>query len=217
MALVSHPTSAPWWIHEWIARAPLGSGFTVALDTLTVVLCGERLSYEERADLYSCAKEAQLEHVAFLFRDQPPSSEAFDPERPLDPYGRPLTLGERKTLARGTRREILEKLVRDPHPDVVELLLANPRVTEREVLRITTRRPVSAQTLVRVVLNERYRPRPAIRKSLCMNPYLPVPVAARLMTTLPDRDLRLVCGELKLSAQLRLHARSLLELRHDAL
>ena len=41
---------------------------------------------------------------------------------------RPLTLGERKSLARQPSRAALARLLRDPHPAVVELLLDNSAI-----------------------------------------------------------------------------------------
>lgn len=215
--LATESQSAHAWLHHWILRARRGgAGFTVALDAAAMVLTrSDLLGYEQRSDMYQAAKSAELEHVAFLLLEETAADESFEPERPLDPRGRPLTLGERKSLARGSRRDLLEKLLADPHPAVVEILLGNPMLTERDVLTITSRRPISGLTLLRVVSSEKFRPRPAVRRSLCLNPNLPVLVAARLMTTLGDRDLREIGGDRNLSAHLRLHAKRLLDLRDE--
>jgi len=187
--------------------------FATTLDALTVILSCGGLGYEDRAALYASAKEAKLDHVAFLFLEHTPTDEGFPPERPIVPGGKPLSLGERKAIARTGRRELLEKLVADPHPHVVEVLLQNPRLTEPDVLRITSRRPISEATLDRVIRNDRFRPRPAVRRSLCLNPHLPVPLAARLMTMLAERDLRSIGSDASRSALLRLPAKSILDLR----
>ena len=191
-----------------------GPGITIALDALAVVLTREGdIDYQSRARLYGAAKSSELDHVSFLLLETAPTEEEFEAERPLDPRGRPLSLGERKSLARGSRRDILLKLVADPHPDVVEILLGNPQLTERDVLAISSRRPVSPLTLEQIVFSEKFRPRHPVRRSLCLNPNLPVPIAARLMTTLRDRDLRDMGADRNLAAELRLHARTLLGLR----
>jgi hypothetical protein len=215
---VDSPEGAPWWIHEWLVRSGTGDpSVHVALDTLAMVLSRPGLlDYQSRAQLYSSAKSAQLDHVAFLLLEDPPAVEReHEPERSLDPSSRPLTLGERKSLARGSQRDIIDKLATDPHPDVVAILLENPKLTEREVLRITSRRPVDPDTLMHVVMSERFRPRHAVRRSLCLNPHTPVMVAVRLMSTLRARDLRELGADRKLAAQLRLHAKALLDLRTE--
>src|ERR1700722_10918407 len=56
-------------------------------------------------------------------------------------YGRPLTLGERKSLAKKTDRNLLERLLGDPHPDVIRGVLRNPRLTEDDVVRFVARVP----------------------------------------------------------------------------
>jgi len=215
--LASETTEAPTWIHQWLVHLRrTGPEVETALDTLAVVLTrDDGVGYEVRMRLYQEAKAAELDHVAFLLLEHVAEEEEFEAERPLDPRGRPLTLGERKSMARGSRRDILQKLVADPHPSVVEILLGNPRLTERDVLAISSRRPVSPATLMQVVRSERFRPRHAVRRSLCLNPHLPVPVASRLMMTLRDRDLRDIGADRNLPAEVRLYSRTLLTLRTD--
>ena len=62
--------------------------------------------------------------------------------------GRPLTLGERKSLARRPDRAMLDRLLHDPHPDVIRRLLRNPRLTEDDVVRLAARRPGRPEVLV---------------------------------------------------------------------
>jgi hypothetical protein len=54
-------------------------------------------------------------------------------ERAAEQNGRPLTLGERKALARRPDRDTMQRLLRDPHPDVIRRCLRNPYVTEPDV------------------------------------------------------------------------------------
>ena len=56
--------------------------------------------------------------------------------------GRPLTLGERKSLARRPDRDLIARVMRDPNPDVIRILLNNPGLTESDVVRVCARRPV---------------------------------------------------------------------------
>lgn len=207
--------AAAFWIHEWMMEVPRGQlAPMAALDALAVVLTrpGD-IDYELRAALYAAAKQEELEHVAFLLLEPVAEEREFDSERPLDPRGRPLTLGERKALARAPRRDLLQKLVADPHPAVVEILLLNPKLTERDVLTITSRRPIARDTLLCVVLSERFRPRHRVRRSLCLNPALPAPVAARLSATLRQKDLQDIRSDGNLPEALRDQAGRLLELR----
>jgi len=66
---------------------------------------------------------------------------------PRTGVGRPLTLGERKSLARRSSRFALDRLLRDPHPDVIRNVLVNPRLTEDDVVRLAARRPAFPDVL----------------------------------------------------------------------
>lgn len=106
--------------------------------------------------------------------------------------GRPLTLGERKSLARGTDRTMLERLLCDPHPDVIRRLLANPKLTEDDVLRLAARRPCRPDVLLEIVRAPRWAHRPRIRMALVLNPDTPLEIAAPIVGLLMRHELRLV-------------------------
>lgn len=133
--------------------------------------------------------------------------------RPLTPRGRPLTLGERKSLARSHDREALLALLRDPHPAVIDILLGNPHLTEHDVLTIASRRPSLPESLELVAASDRWIARYRIKRALALNPYTPLPCATRLVTALREGDLRDIAGDAQLHAGLREHARALLSRR----
>src|SRR6185369_13973739 len=87
-------------------------------------------------------------------------------------------------------RQQIERLLRDPDPAVVENLLNNPVMTEREVLRVASRRPVHPEVLLRVFANRKWAMRYRVRKALVYNPYTPTQVALSLVTFLQTTDLR---------------------------
>lgn len=184
-------------------------------DTLTATLTDtELLTYDTRANLYVSAKAAGHTALARLLFTASPTGDNDDdlpPERPIIPRGKPLTLGERKSLARGHRRELLQHLLRDPHPDVVTILLDNPHITEADVLVIATRRMPRPGALVAVARNHRWRIRYNVRRALVLNPHTPALEALRLATTLRPADLRMVADDPNLAAPLRQQARELLE------
>ena len=70
---------------------------------------------------------------------------------------RDLTLGERRTLARSADRNVLTRLLTDPDPGVISILLGNPKVLERDVLRIASGQPNLAE-----VLSEVFAKRPLV-------------------------------------------------------
>jgi len=185
-------------------------------DTLTATLTDtELLSYDMRASLYASAKAAGHPTLArLMFTTSPSGEEQSDElaaERPIVPRGKPLTLGERKSLARGHRRQMLQHLLRDPHPDVVTILLDNPHITEADVLVIATRRTPRPAALIAVARNHRWRARYNVRRALVLNPHTPPLEALRLATTLRPMDLRIVAEDPNLAPALRQQARELLQ------
>ncbi len=115
-----------------------------------------------------------------------------DEEHRVPDYGRgrPLTLGERKSLARKPDRRMFDRVLRDPHPDVIALLLQNPRLTEPDVVRLCTRRPGVPEVLARFFASPRWSLRPAVRRALAMNPTAPTSVVAAVLPLLTPEELK---------------------------
>lgn len=176
------------------------------------------LDYPARQALYVAARERGAGAVARLLLDASPSTaepatiaKQLKPERPLKSQGRPLTLGERKSLARNGRRDLLMHLLRDPHPDVVRILLDNPRLTERDAVMLAAARPAVPDALMAVADHRRWSTRHMVRRALVFNPHTPVHVAMRLATTLGTADWREIAADTHLSDTLRTHVAELLQ------
>jgi hypothetical protein len=117
--------------------------------------------------------------------------------------GRTLTLGERKSLARKPDRAMTERLLRDPHPDVIRRLLANPKLTEDDVLTLAVRRPCQPEVLSEIARSPRWTHRPRIRMALILNPDTPMDVSAPLVGLLVRQELHLVATSTKVAPALR--------------
>jgi hypothetical protein len=125
--------------------------------------------------------------------------------------GRPLTLGERRALARKPARATLAKLLADPHPMVVRLVLANPRLTEDDVVRMAARRPATvdaAREIVRV-----WSRAARVRMAILLNPGSPPAVSIPLLYLLTRQELGEVEQAADIPAVVRATARELVELR----
>jgi hypothetical protein len=117
--------------------------------------------------------------------------------------GRTLTLGERKSLARRPDRETVEKLVRDPHPEVIRKLLANPRLTEDDVVRLVSKRPSRADILTAIARSPKWVRRTRVRLSLLLHPDLPSELASPIIGLLVRQELRLVAQSTHVPAPVR--------------
>ena len=136
--------------------------------------------------------EPDLQRAVHGDRLDAPAS-ALDPtdERLVPDYGRGrvLTLGERKSLARRPDRRLIDRVLRDPHPDVIEMLLMNPRLTEPDVVRLCARRPNAPEILLRVFRSPRWAIRPKVRAALALNPSTPPAIAEAVVPLLAPEDL----------------------------
>ncbi len=124
--------------------------------------------------------------------------------------GRTVTLGERKSLARSNDRNLLARVLRDPHPHVIRILLGNPTLTETDVVRLCARRPVSTEVLREVFRSARWIVRYHVKVALALNPYTPLDVALQLTPQLQGPDLRRMLAADELGPERREACRRLL-------
>ncbi|MHB8417466.1 MAG: hypothetical protein ACYDCL_05285 [Myxococcales bacterium] len=144
------------------------------------------IPYEQLAEIYREARERDLLAAALLLAPLP---------HRVAPRGNPssarageLSLGHRRALARTISPTVLDRLAADADAGVVRELLRNPRLTEREVLRLATRRP-ARQDVLEVIATSRFAQRTAVRTALARNPYCPPSLALKLLAHLPGRAL----------------------------
>ena len=77
-----------------------------------------------------------------------------------------LTLGERRALARRPTPKGIEKLLSDSDPLVVKHLLNNPRLTEREALKVASHPSQTPLTLFQLFTHPKWGKRPSIRLAI---------------------------------------------------
>ncbi len=206
------------WVQAFaaiIARAhQVDDGDALAtVETLTHAAAEPTLPYALRQRLYQAAIERDLPAIARLFFVASPPSQLprhlqkqLGPERALRPADKPLTLGERKSLARTHRRDKLLLMISDPHPQVVTILLDNPHVTESDVVKMASARPAVPEALAKIAAHPRWSVRHQIKRSLVLNPSTPLADAIRIATTLRMTELAELAGDHSLPEQLRRHA-----------
>jgi hypothetical protein len=185
-------------VHSLGRRA--GPPFNVALLSLVALISGEQLEYELRASLYAAAKEAGLEALLALFYSS--RQEGAESLRQSE-VQRELTLGHRKWMARGSRREVLDRLLHDPEPEVVPILLGNPRIVERDVVLLAARRPARLEVQWQIFESPKWIARYAVKRALVLNPWTPTELAIRLLAFLNAQDLALVVSSPSLPEAVR--------------
>ncbi|MEM9190348.1 MAG: hypothetical protein AAGF12_14280 [Myxococcota bacterium] len=156
----------------------------------------------------AAANRGQAEVLQLLQRPDPENAPVRKtPER----GGRPLTLGERKALARRNDRDLIARALRDPHPDVIAILLGNPTVTEDDIVRMCARRPLEEATVRVVFRHTKWIVRYRVRRALALNPNTPLDVSLPLAPQLTASDRRLVASSEELASELRAACRTSLQ------
>lgn len=187
------------------------------VETITHAAAEPTLPYATRQALYAAAASHNLPAIARLFLVASPQADLphqlkkqLGPERPLRPNDRPLTLGERKALARTHRRDKLLMMIRDPHPDVVTIVLGNPHVTEQDVVKMASARPAVPESLAKIAAHAKWSVRHPVKRALVLNPSTPLADAIRIATTLRNPELGEIANDASLPEPLRQHASEML-------
>ncbi len=135
-----------------------------------------------------------------------------DEQFKVPPYNatRPLSLGERRSLASQPNRRLIGLAVLDPHPMVIEKLLINPKLKEDDVITMATRRPAPASALVKIAQSQRWRPSRRVAQALIYNPALPDGAALTLLPSLTTHKVTEIARDTTFSDLIRQAAVALL-------
>ncbi len=153
----------------------------------------------------------EMDDLANMLRRIPPRRLAED--HPEDVYiDRELseqTLGMRKTLGRIGDRDLVNRLLHDQDPKVVEQILTNPTLTEDQVVKIAAKRPTSSEVLRIISRSQRWIRSYRVRKSLVFNPYTPTEISINLLQLLMTQDVFEISNDGSLHSDLRMAAKRL--------
>jgi hypothetical protein len=212
---------AVWWIDQLIrgalwGRSPEIDAMLACADWLVRLRIDD--DYSRLQKLYEAAAHSEREGVLMLLRDPPPhralEKGAQLPEVRL-PLDRDITLGERRSLARGRDRRVLDRLLMDPNPLVIRNLLNNPNLRLENVLTVAARRPTTVDLTMEVALNTRWFKLQKVREALVQNPYSATGLALRLLPTLRIHTLRRIRNAGDLHPAVHETARMLVDLREQ--
>lgn len=161
---------------------------------------------------------ALLPLCRLLRRPPPPRGEPTEEDTPPARVatardGRPLTLGERRALARRPSRAALDRVLLDPHPMVVRNVLGNPRLTEDDVLRLVARRPAVASAIAEVARHPSWSQRGRLRMAILQNPGTPPDISLPLVRLLVRPELLRLLHSPDVPRVVRAAAKEMLERR----
>ena len=164
-------------------------------------------------ELGALAVTAGDEFVARLFERKQANEVMSNPANALPHAVAEIPLGIRRALAKGTDSDLLERLLRDADPVVIEHLLDNPRITEDIVVRIAARRPIAAKTLDCIQQSRRFGHQQRVQIAIARNPYCPTRLAIQLLGVLPKDQVRAIASDGTVHELTQRHAREELERR----
>ncbi len=177
------------FLHLLTMRSAVFAEYRIALIAFQdLTTATQPIDYESSRELYKLAGERAYKHVQRLLLSVPPKRQNERPPRGHHQLAE-VPLGLRKSLARKQNISTLEKLLLDPDPSVIRMLLQNPRITEKEVLLLSTRRPNQPQILEEIARHPRWFRRQAIQIALCKNPYTPPAIILQYLPSLPSPEL----------------------------
>lgn len=162
--------------------AALASGGSTAAQVPTGRLVDE-------APAEASSEEAETEEVGGTRPEAPrPVGEA----RGASPMHRIRTMNpnQRTVLARKADRVERQILLNDTSPQVLQALLANPRIEGKDVLRMVKSTHAAAPMLKRIAEDPRWGKNQEILAVIAKNPKTPAPQAVRLVEKLRTSDLR---------------------------
>jgi len=176
----------------------------------------QELPYERVESAYSLAQSVELGGVARMFLGSALETGLSDRRDGSDNLHLDLPLGTRTSAARGRDRFKLDRLLHDRNPKVIAALLDNPRLIERDVVKIAAMRPTRSEILEVVAAHARWSARYRVRKALACNPHTPTAIARRLLPTLMVQDLVLAIEAGVFPAEIRPEVTALVRQRRAA-
>ncbi len=114
----------------------------------------------------------------------------------------PVTpLGNKLTLARRATATVLESLLKEGDPRVVEACLANPRLKEGAVYQFLRSSSAKAEAISMVARSQRWQSRPNLREAILTNPRTPLIWFTLWLPTMGRAELRRLISSAKLTPQ----------------
>ena len=192
----------------FFTRAPGGEG-TLRLKSILVDPDGlkQALGAEKYGLAYLASLDMGLKRVSRLLTDLPPKKtgiHGYDKEEEAKMEF--ISLGQRRAMAKGSIKDTLDRLLSDPDTMVIGYLLDNPRITEREVLKVASKRPNSPKILKLLATHRKWSKRYPVVKAVVNNPYTAPRLAVGLLDFMLTTDLKEIFTDKTLHPQLRMGA-----------
>jgi hypothetical protein len=167
---------------------------------------------EKIEELVALSREEGLMEIISIFEEiQTKGAEDLPFQPYLDSELKETPVGMRKALARNLDFNMIQRIAKDQDPRVINTLLNNPRMTERQVVLIAATRPVSPKVLYCLADHPKWIKRHKVKKAIALNPYTPVSLALKLLAFMKIQDLRQILESTEVSRVVKISAEKLME------
>lgn len=117
-----------------------------------------------------------------------------------------LAVGEKLVLARGAGAGLIPRLLEEKDPQVLGVVLDNPRLTEPLLARLLRSQTTPTEIFRLVAADPRWGSRYSTRLALCLNPATPPDLSLSLLSELKKVDLRNVARDIRVKEEIRQRA-----------
>lgn len=113
-------------------------------------------------------------------------------------------------IARSGGKEARSLLVKDRNKVVAISVMANPKMTDTEVVAIAQSRGVSDEILRLITVNREWTKSYQVKLALATNPKSPQSIATKFLNYLQDKDLKIIMKSKDVPSAVSVHARRIL-------
>lgn len=178
---------------------------------------GRHVGYEKMAQVYDLARRKEYTDIVRLMQVIPAARKlGEDEEMEEDTLLKEMTLGTKRQKARQRDRDMINRLCHEQDPVVIQNLLKNPSVTIQHVVRISSKRPTSAQVLWVVYRDQKWINHYVVKKTLISNPYTPTQISLSQLNFMLEQDLEEISENQMLHPLVREAAVELILLKREA-
>lgn len=170
------------------------------------------LGEERYREVLRASLDLGLRKVSRLFSELPPHKKGvsgYDKEEEAKMEF--ISLGARRALSKKTVKDTIDRLLSDPDPVVINNILNNPRTTEKEALKIASKRPNSPGILKLLAGHRKWSKSYNVIKAIALNPYTPPRISIAILETLLTQDLKLISQDSTVHPQVRISAKDIIE------
>ena len=161
------------------------------------------------------SKEPETLEEVDVDKEMPPEEvERFDRRvRNLRKELSGLTMGKKIALAMKGNKETRDIMIKQPELIIKKAVLANPKITEEEVISLTLERTVDSDILREISLNREWVKNYRVKVNMVNNPKTPLGIAMGYLTSLLIGDLERLSKSKNVAAAIRTAADKLYKLK----